>query len=327
MAATDEHNPLAEGLQLRRRPDSCILVIFGASGDLTAKKLMPALYALAVRGLLPEHFGIVGAARSEESDDQFRERMKQAVKDHARDPFEDEAWEKLAGGMRYTTLDFADDKGEDDLREVLTSARRGARHAGQPRLLLRRSSRCDRDADRGDRRAPRCGGLDPADHREAVRARPCVRPRAERADPAALRGGRGLPHRPLPGQGDGPEHAGAAVCERHLRADLEPPVHRPRADHGRRVDRHRRARRVLRGRRRDPGHLSEPPAAVARDHGDGAADRLHRRFGAEREGEGAQVAAHAGAEAPRARAVRAGVRRGAGGARVSRGGGCLSRRR
>ena len=115
MAATDEHNPLAEGLQLRRRPDSCILVIFGASGDLTAKKLMPALYALAVRGLLPEHFGIVGAARSAESDDQFRERMKQAVKDHARDPFEDEAWEKLAGGMRYTTLDFADDKGEDDL--------------------------------------------------------------------------------------------------------------------------------------------------------------------------------------------------------------------
>ena len=120
MAATDEQNPLAEGLQLRRRPDSCILVIFGASGDLTAKKLMPALYALAVRGLLPEHFGIVGAARSEESDDQFRERMKQAVKDHARDPFEDEAWEKLAGGMRYTTLDFADDKGEDDLRDVLT---------------------------------------------------------------------------------------------------------------------------------------------------------------------------------------------------------------
>jgi glucose-6-phosphate 1-dehydrogenase len=120
MSATDEHNPLAEGLHLRRRPDSCILVIFGASGDLTAKKLMPALYALAVRGLLPEHFGIVGAARSEESDDQFRERMKQAVKDHARDPFEDEAWEKLAGGMRYTTLDFADDKGEDELRDVLT---------------------------------------------------------------------------------------------------------------------------------------------------------------------------------------------------------------
>ena len=72
-----DHNPLTDGLRLRRRPDGCILVIFGASGDLTSKKLMPAVYSLAVRQLLPEHFGIVGAARSEESDDGFRERMKQ----------------------------------------------------------------------------------------------------------------------------------------------------------------------------------------------------------------------------------------------------------
>ena len=57
---------------LRRRPDPCILVIFGASGDLTSKKLMPALYSLAVRHLLPEKFGIIGAARSEETDDEFR---------------------------------------------------------------------------------------------------------------------------------------------------------------------------------------------------------------------------------------------------------------
>ena len=74
MTATAD-NPLLEGLRLRRRPDPCILVIFGASGDLTSKKLMPALYALAVRGLLPEKFGIVGAARTEETDDEFRERM------------------------------------------------------------------------------------------------------------------------------------------------------------------------------------------------------------------------------------------------------------
>ncbi|HEY6963344.1 MAG TPA: glucose-6-phosphate dehydrogenase [Gaiellaceae bacterium] len=117
----DEHeNPLAAGLHIRRRPDPCILVIFGASGDLTQKKLMPALYALAVRGLLPEKFGIVGAARSEESDDDFRARMKEAVQQHARDPFEEEAWSALADGMRYVTLDFADDKGEDELKDVLT---------------------------------------------------------------------------------------------------------------------------------------------------------------------------------------------------------------
>jgi glucose-6-phosphate 1-dehydrogenase len=118
-ATVEETNPLLEGLHVRRRPDPCILVIFGASGDLTAKKLMPALYALAYRRLLPEKFGIVGAARSEESDDEFRERMKQAVQEHARDPFEQDVWDELAAGMRYTTLDFADDKGEDELRDTL----------------------------------------------------------------------------------------------------------------------------------------------------------------------------------------------------------------
>jgi glucose-6-phosphate 1-dehydrogenase len=120
VTTTEAPNPLLEGLTLRRRPDPCLLVIFGASGDLTSKKLMPALYSLALRRLLPEKFGIVGAARSEESDDAFRERMKQAVQEHARDPFKDEVWQELAAGMRYVTLDFADDKAEDALAETLT---------------------------------------------------------------------------------------------------------------------------------------------------------------------------------------------------------------
>jgi glucose-6-phosphate 1-dehydrogenase len=119
MTAAVEQNPLLDGLRVRRRPDPCILVIFGASGDLTSKKLIPALYALAVRRLLPERFAIVGAARSDETDDQFKARMEQAVKDHARDPFEDEAWERLSSGMRYVTLDFADEKAEDALRDTL----------------------------------------------------------------------------------------------------------------------------------------------------------------------------------------------------------------
>ena len=113
-------NPLLDGLRIRRRPDPCLLVIFGASGDLTSKKLMPALYSLAFRRLLPEKFGIVGAARSEETDDAFRERMRQAVADHARDPFKEDVWDELAKGMRYVTLDFADERGEDALRDTLT---------------------------------------------------------------------------------------------------------------------------------------------------------------------------------------------------------------
>src|SRR5881227_1998960 len=84
--ATTQENPLLEGLQLRRTPDPCILVIFGASGDLTQRKLFPALYSLAFRRLLPEHFAVVGVARTEESDDDFRGRMEHAVKEFARDP-------------------------------------------------------------------------------------------------------------------------------------------------------------------------------------------------------------------------------------------------
>ncbi|HEY2327674.1 MAG TPA: glucose-6-phosphate dehydrogenase [Gaiellaceae bacterium] len=114
-----EANPLLEGLQVRRRPDPCILVIFGASGDLTNKKLMPALYSLAYRNLLPEKFAVVGAARSPENDDDFRKRMQQSVKDFARDPFKKEVWDKLAEGMRYATLDFADDGAEDALVSTL----------------------------------------------------------------------------------------------------------------------------------------------------------------------------------------------------------------
>ena len=114
-----EANPLLEGLEIKRRPEPCVLVIFGASGDLTSRKLVPALYALAFRGLLPDRFAVVGAARSKESDDEFRDRMKEAVKRHARDEFRQDIWDELAAGMRYCALDFADDKGEDSLTRLL----------------------------------------------------------------------------------------------------------------------------------------------------------------------------------------------------------------
>jgi len=119
-AAALQDNPLLEGLEARRAPDDCILVIFGASGDLTKRKLFPALYSLAYRRLLPEHFAVVGVSRTEESDDEFRDRMKEAVQEHSRDDFRDDAWELLASGMRYVAMDFADEAGEDRLAETLT---------------------------------------------------------------------------------------------------------------------------------------------------------------------------------------------------------------
>src|ERR671925_1002478 len=90
---TVEENPLLEGLRLYRNPEPCILVIFGASGDLTRRKLLPALYALAYRRLLPEHFAVVGVARTEQTTEQFVAAMKDAVKTFARDGFKQEIWD------------------------------------------------------------------------------------------------------------------------------------------------------------------------------------------------------------------------------------------
>jgi len=126
MAATDQQdeqeqeNPLLEGLSLRRTPDPCALVIFGASGDLTHKKLMPALYALMLRRLLPPRFAIVGVARSKADDATFRNDMKEAVQKYARDEFREDVWNELAESMHYVATDFADETGENKLARLLT---------------------------------------------------------------------------------------------------------------------------------------------------------------------------------------------------------------
>ena len=120
-------NPLAEGLRLPRTPDPCALVIFGASGDLTRRKLIPAIYSLAVRDLLPEQFAIVGVARTEETDAEFRSRMKDAVREFGRDELDEKVWKRLGGVMRYLPTDFASDMGEDALVDLLAEldAKRG----------------------------------------------------------------------------------------------------------------------------------------------------------------------------------------------------------
>jgi glucose-6-phosphate 1-dehydrogenase len=119
-APKETENPLAEGLALRKTPDPCALVIFGASGDLAHKKLMPALYALAVRRLLPPRFAIVGVARTGDvDDDSYRKDMENAVKQHARDPFQQDTWDELASMLHYVSTDFADAGGEDKLHDLL----------------------------------------------------------------------------------------------------------------------------------------------------------------------------------------------------------------
>ena len=108
-------NPLLEGLPIARRPEPCTMVIFGASGDLTKRKLFPALYSLAYRQMLPEKFGVLGVARTEGTDSEFRERMKAAVQEFGRDDFREDVWQELADGMHYV---YDDDKLAAALRDL-----------------------------------------------------------------------------------------------------------------------------------------------------------------------------------------------------------------
>ncbi len=129
-AVAEQENPLLEGLGLARTPPSCALVIFGASGDLTQRKLFPALYSLAFRHLLPRNFAVVGVARTEESEDDFRERMKQGVEEFGRDPVRDDVWDTLAEGMRYVAMDFKDESGWSKLSKVLADLDKNLGTAG-----------------------------------------------------------------------------------------------------------------------------------------------------------------------------------------------------
>jgi glucose-6-phosphate 1-dehydrogenase len=113
-------NPLLAGLRTRRTPEPCVLTIFGASGDLTRRKLLPALYSLAYRGLLPERFAVVGVARSGLSTQEFAEEMRQAVAEHGRDDFREDVWQTLADAIRYVPLEFASAEGWNALATCLS---------------------------------------------------------------------------------------------------------------------------------------------------------------------------------------------------------------
>ena len=110
---TDDTNPLIEGLEAERRAPPCVLVVFGASGDLTSRKLMPALEQLAENRQLPSAFSVVGIARTEMDDDEFRNRMREAAGDPS------PAWDSLLKGFRYIAGDYDHPDTFGALKQVL----------------------------------------------------------------------------------------------------------------------------------------------------------------------------------------------------------------
>ncbi|MCZ6878548.1 MAG: glucose-6-phosphate dehydrogenase, partial [Acidobacteria bacterium] len=114
-------NPLVEGLRLERTPEPCTMVIFGASGDLTRRKLVPALYSLAQQNLLPGGFSIVGSGRTAMSSEDFRVKMGEAVKQFLEAGAVDKSvWENCAAGMFYIPTDVKDLESFKSLSELLS---------------------------------------------------------------------------------------------------------------------------------------------------------------------------------------------------------------
>ncbi|MCW4384403.1 glucose-6-phosphate dehydrogenase [Salinibacterium sp. SYSU T00001] len=118
---TPEFNPLrlASDRRLNRIAGPSALVIFGVTGDLSRKKLMPAVYDLANRGLLPPGFGLVGFARRDWDDQDFEQQVHDSVKQYARTPFDEDVWAQLAQGIRFVQGDFDDDNAFATLKSTL----------------------------------------------------------------------------------------------------------------------------------------------------------------------------------------------------------------
>src|SRR5712671_1865718 len=124
-----EPNPLREGLSTRAVPQPCSIVIFGATGDLTHRKLIPALYNLAADGELPPAVAIIGFARRPKSDDDFRKEMEEAVRKFSRQAVRDEIWKTFSQSLFYHQSEFGDEAGYKSLSERLekTDNERGTR--------------------------------------------------------------------------------------------------------------------------------------------------------------------------------------------------------
>ncbi len=129
-------NPLRSGTQAERVPAPSAMVIFGVSGDLTARKLMPALFDLAVGQPLPEGFSIVGVSHRPWSEEEFRQEMRAAVAESAREPVTEESWNLFAEGLSYVRGNFDDPATYAALGDQLRAVDRERRTEGNRLFYL-----------------------------------------------------------------------------------------------------------------------------------------------------------------------------------------------
>ncbi|HEY8913000.1 glucose-6-phosphate dehydrogenase [Lacisediminihabitans sp.] len=135
---TPEFNPLRlpSDRRLNRIAGPSALIIFGVTGDLARKKLMPAVYDLANRGLLPPGFGLVGFARRDWVDQDFAQVVHDAVAQYARTPFDEDVWKQLAEGIRFVQGEFDDDNAFAELKSTLAELDRSRGTMGNHAFYL-----------------------------------------------------------------------------------------------------------------------------------------------------------------------------------------------
>lgn len=115
-------NPLREGIRIKNSPEPCVMVIFGATGDLTHRKLLPALYNLALELPLPAGFSVVGFARRPYTDEEFRDQAMESINQYSRQkPVNPQVWESFASGIRYLQSNFHDPSGYEKLGTLLNA--------------------------------------------------------------------------------------------------------------------------------------------------------------------------------------------------------------
>jgi glucose-6-phosphate 1-dehydrogenase len=109
-----------EGILMRdTAPGGCVMVVFGATGDLVSHKLFPALYRLASEKKLPEQFQIIGFSHTDRTTESFTDQIRQSLEEKLTDSFTPSVWKRLAGRLRYVAGDFAGKKDYRKLAEVL----------------------------------------------------------------------------------------------------------------------------------------------------------------------------------------------------------------
>ena len=230
--------------------DPCAMVIFGASGDLTRRKLIPALYNLAKNELLSREFAVIGVARAPMSTEDFRKKVSEDIQQFATDKVDGDIWEWFVRRMYYLSGDMSDKTLYPRLKDLLDKV--DTDHSTHGNHMYYLATAADFFGPGVEQLA--AVGLMQEDNqhwRRVVIEKPfghdlesarllnqqLLRVASEKAD---------LPHRPLPGQRNGPEHPGVALCQRNFRAHLEPPLYRSHADFRGGNGRRGTARRILR---------------------------------------------------------------------------------